>query len=64
MTVEPGLPLIHADRLQIEGVLQNLLSNAIDALQAVDPPRRLGVDLRRDRIDGVVVTIEDNGPGM
>jgi two-component system sensor kinase FixL len=64
MTVEPGLPMIHADRLQIEGVLQNLLSNAIDALKTVQPPRRLGVDLRGDRSGDVVVTIEDNGPGI
>jgi two-component system sensor kinase FixL len=64
VTVEPGLPIVHADRLQIEGVLQNLLSNAIDALDTVPPPRRLGVDLRRDGSGDVVATIEDNGPGV
>jgi two-component system sensor kinase FixL len=64
VTVEPGVPMIHVDRLQIEGVLQNLLSNAIDALKAVPSPRRLGVDLRAGASEEVIVTIEDNGSGV
>ena len=34
LDIEAGLPDLHVDRLQIETVLQNLLGNAIDAINA------------------------------
>jgi CheY-like chemotaxis protein len=44
-------------------VLVNLLSNAIDAMRAVPPPRRLTVETGR-RDDHVAVTVADTGPGI
>jgi signal transduction histidine kinase len=62
--IEVGLPRIHADRLQLEGVLQNLLSNAIDALKTAASPHRLTIDVRRDDDGMAMFTVEDNGPGV
>src|ERR1051326_8693818 len=63
------------DEISIEGWLDpllprraggaNRLSNALDALRAVTPPRRLTVDSFVDDTGGrVCVTVTDNGPGI
>ena len=62
--LEPGLPRIYADRLQIEGVLQNLLMNAIDAMKMTAPPHCLSIGIHGAKNDMVLFTVEDNGPGV
>jgi signal transduction histidine kinase len=60
----PDLHLL-ADRLQLEVVLRNLLSNAFDAVQAqAGGPRRVSVraDVLAD--DRVCICVEDSGPGL
>src|SRR5256712_21409 len=42
--LDPALPTVQGDAIKLEQVLVNLLSNAIEALRGVDPPRRLTVD--------------------
>lgn len=64
VAAQEGLPPVRADRLQIEGVLQNLLSNAIDALKTVAAPRTIAVDVRHADAREVQISIEDNGPGV
>jgi signal transduction histidine kinase len=61
--LDPALPVVHGDPNRLEQVVVNLLSNAIDALRGVKPPRRLSVDTyAEDR--RVCVTVTDNGPGV
>lgn len=59
---EAGLPLVVADRVQIQQVLVNLVRNAADAM--ADAPRReLMVSLRR-KGTMVEVAVADSGPGI
>lgn len=61
--LDPALPTVVGDANRLEQVVVNLLSNAIDALRSVKPPRRLTVDSFTS--DGrVCVTVTDNGPGV
>jgi signal transduction histidine kinase/ActR/RegA family two-component response regulator len=65
--LDPELPTVVGDANRLEQVIVNLLSNALDALRAVKPPRRLTVDsFTADGSGGarVCVTVSDNGPGM
>jgi signal transduction histidine kinase len=60
----PHLPAICADAIQLEQLLLNLISNAVDAA-ALSADRRglvtVHVQQRRDR---AVVSVEDNGRGI
>ena len=63
--LDPGLPAVVGDANRLEQVVVNLLSNAIDALRTVKPPRRLTVDSSvTEGGDRVCVTVTDNGPGV
>ncbi|MGA7383208.1 MAG: ATP-binding protein [Methylocella sp.] len=58
------IPLVRADRIQIEQVLNNLFANAIDAASERTDGRGLVVMRVARRGDRVVAQIEDNGPGI
>ena len=61
--LDPNLPPVHGDANRLEQVLVNLLSNALDSLRAVQPPRRLVVDSFAEN-GRVCVAVTDNGPGV
>jgi C4-dicarboxylate-specific signal transduction histidine kinase len=58
------LPKVHADRILVEQVMQNLVNNAVDAMKSVAPNRRrLTVETGVEDF-AVRVTIADQGTGI
>jgi signal transduction histidine kinase len=64
LEVEPGLPDIWVDRLQIELVMRNLVSNALEALEVQPNGGAITLDARRADSRYVRIVISDNGPGL
>jgi PAS domain S-box-containing protein len=58
-----SLPPLYIDQQMIEQVIMNLLSNAIEALKADCPEKRLRVRSRQSN-GYVIVDIADSGPGV
>src|SRR5216117_2736144 len=61
--LDVSLPPVQGDAIKLEQVVVNLLSNAIDALRGVTPPRHLSVDTWV-RDGQVSVAVGDNGRGV
>jgi PAS domain S-box-containing protein len=63
--VDPGLPAVFADHIQIEQVLLNLLRNAIDAIATADSEERLIVlEAHCKGLHTVQISVADSGPGL
>lgn len=54
------------DRLQIEQVLMNIISNAIDAMTENDPSKDRLINISANNIDGnrIEIQVHDSGPGF
>lgn len=63
LTVASGLPEISVDRMQIETVLHNLVSNSIDAF-AGSRQGKIEVSAALNAPGEVRVCVSDNGPGI
>jgi serine/threonine protein kinase len=60
-----GLPRIQADRIQLEQVILNVIVNAVEAMSDTrERSREMFVGTERDAAGGVVVTVQDSGPGL
>jgi PAS domain S-box-containing protein len=59
------LPLVSADRVQLQQVMINLIVNAIEAMGgAGDGPRELVIVSGMDDANGLFVDVQDTGPGL
>jgi C4-dicarboxylate-specific signal transduction histidine kinase len=59
------VPLVLADRVQLQQVILNLVMNGVDALKdRADGPRRLAVSTRVLDTGEVLMTVEDSGVGV
>jgi PAS domain S-box-containing protein len=61
----PALPMIMADRVQLQQVIINLVMNGIEAMQTVtDRPRELVIRSCQDEKKQVLVSVTDYGVGI
>lgn len=60
--IDPDIPPVAVDMVQVEQVIANLLRNAADALEGVPDPR---IIIRAHLVDRELeVRVQDNGPGL
>jgi len=60
-----GLPVVQADRVQLQQVLLNLIINSIEAMSASDAgSRRLLISSAKSQSNDVCVAVQDFGPGF
>ncbi|GAB2179485.1 PAS domain-containing sensor histidine kinase [Dongia sp. agr-C8] len=65
LDLEQGLPLVQADRIQLQQVLINLVLNALQAMDAVAPEtRQLALRSFTDESGNPCLAVVDSGPGF
>ena len=65
LELAPGLPEIPADRIQLQQVLLNLISNSIEAMETVPvSDRSLTIQSRTQGPEWLLVSVLDGGPGL
>ncbi|EDY20851.1 integral membrane sensor signal transduction histidine kinase [Chthoniobacter flavus Ellin428] len=63
--LQPDLPSVRGDHIQLQQVLLNLIVNSGDAMRSADPEARsIVVSTRRDGAGLVRVSVADSGPGI
>lgn len=61
---ENNLPFILGDRIQIQQVLLNLISNSLEAMEANKGPRELLITTSRKDAHTILVEVKDSGSGI
>ena len=64
LELQPGMPPVVADRVQIQQVIINLVMNGIEAMQATDQSRILVIQSRPDEASRILVAVKDCGAGL
>jgi C4-dicarboxylate-specific signal transduction histidine kinase len=63
--LEPGLPCLLGDRIQLQQMVLNLLNNAADAVAEVsEGTRKVVIGAERTAKDHIKISIEDSGNGL
>ncbi len=62
--LQDHLPLVQGDRIQLQQVLLNLVSNSLEAMDIVNDSRELSIKTSRKDIDTIVVEVKDSGCGI
>jgi C4-dicarboxylate-specific signal transduction histidine kinase len=58
------LPRVMGDRVQLQQVIMNLITNSIDAMKDVDGPRELAIKSQRAEHEQLMVCVSDTGVGL
>jgi C4-dicarboxylate-specific signal transduction histidine kinase len=58
------LPQVIGDRVQLQQVMMNLISNSIDAMKDVGGTRELAIESRRAENEQLMVSVSDTGVGL
>jgi|SRR5882672_1522086 len=58
------LPRIMGDRVQLQQVMMNLISNSIDAMKELDGSRELAIKSQRAENEQLMVSVSDTGVGL
>jgi len=65
MELDPALPLVSCDPVQMQQVILNLLINAIDAIAPLDTPdRQIQIRTHHLKSNAVEISVEDSGTGF
>ena len=59
-----GLPEVRGDRIQLQQVLLNLITNGIDSMTSTAGPRRLQLRCERWGPENIIVSVADSGAGI
>jgi two-component system sensor kinase FixL len=62
--LESGLPLVCVDRVQLQQVLLNLISNSFDAMESNQDFREMVISTARQDADMITVSVKDSGCGI
>jgi two-component system sensor kinase FixL len=62
--LDGDLPLVHGDRIQLQQVLLNLISNSFDAMESSQDFREMLISTSRQDADTITVAVKDSGCGI
>jgi PAS domain S-box-containing protein len=65
VSLEPSLPPLLGDRVQLQQVLINFIMNGLQSMNAInDRPRELAIESRRDEAGNITLAVRDSGTGF